>query len=54
MKLFSKSFDHLGCKLGIKRVHLARFTWGQVNNQKRDNHHKEKSDDLLYDAATNK
>jgi hypothetical protein len=54
MKFLSKSFYHLRRELGIQGVHLAGFSWGQVDDQKGDHRDKEQGDDLLYDTPANK
>ena len=45
-------FQNLGREFRIERIHLAGFPRSQVNDQKRDNHHKKQGDDLLNDAPT--
>ena len=54
MEFSPKTFYNLRRKLGVERIHLARLTRGEVDNQKRDNHHKEQGDDFLHNTATNK
>ena len=51
MKGLSKTLHDLGRELGIERVHLTRFSRGEIDNEKRDNGDEEESDDLLYNAA---
>jgi len=54
MKFFAKSFHHLGCKLGVERVHLARLARGKVNDQKRYYRDKKQGDDLLNNTPPHK
>ena len=53
MKGLSKTLHDLGRELGIERVHLTRFSRGEIDNEKGNNGDEEESDDLLYDASTN-
>ncbi len=54
VKLFLKSFHHLGSKLGIEGVYLAGFPRRQVNDQKGYDGDKEKSNRFLNHTAADK
>ena len=54
MKLLTKSLYHLRRELRIQRINLAGLTRGKVDDQERHDGDKEKGDDLLYDASTDK
>jgi hypothetical protein len=51
VECLAETLDHLYGKLRIERVHLTRFSRGQVDDQEGDHRDKEESDDLLYNAT---
>ena len=52
MKFFAKSFDHLGSKLRIERIYLARCPRSEVNDQEGYDRDKKQGNGFLDDAAT--
>jgi hypothetical protein len=53
MEGLSKTLHDLGSELGIERVHLTRFSRGEIDNEKGNNGDEEESDDFLDYASTN-